>query len=249
MIRTDSAYEACYKLFAEYPLAVTDTDFGGRTRSMVLMLRKDNEIRFFVLSHDCEAHRSSFWLFPWHTNGITGIEPGGNVPGEAANAVKYGIPIPRDGSLFGWISDKAVTALVTVRARYTPTSRTPSWAAMPLVDIPEAQWPPFTGKRLFGQWFWKHYRAGNLISVADLIAKTCDTVFWVDTRAVLGSDCCAVTRDVVSPDGYTLRQGWYVYYKALRKGKHVPSLAILRANAAITDLAPLFRPHEHDQLN
>jgi hypothetical protein len=63
-------------------------------------------------------------------------------------------------------------------------------------------------------------RHGSLLGwswLDDLIAGTPGTVCWINTKAVLGSDCCAVARDITSPEGHTLRRGRYVYYEALRK--------------------------------
>jgi hypothetical protein len=52
MICTTSLYEACQELFANYPLAVRAVNHSDTIGSMVLMLRDDDEIKFFVLSHD-----------------------------------------------------------------------------------------------------------------------------------------------------------------------------------------------------
>lgn len=103
-----------------------------------------------------------------------------------------------------------------------------------------------TDECLFGDWFWEHYRAGNLVCLGGLIAETPDTVFWVDTRAILGSGCCAVARDITSPDGYTLRRGRYVYHQALRADKPMPSLGELLADTEKIDLAPRFQGGRSD---
>jgi hypothetical protein len=142
----------------------------------------------------------------------------------------------------GWTGLGHVTALVAIYAKYTPASE-PYWAVMPLAGIPEAQWPPFTDEPDFGKWFWKHYRAGNINSLGSLIAATPGAVFWVDAKAVLGSDCCAVARDVRSPEGYILPRGRYVYYEALRARKPVPSLQTLLTAADPIDLASRFRQY------
>jgi hypothetical protein len=92
----------------------------------------------------------------------------------------------------------------------------------------------------FGKWFWKHYRAGSINSLRSLIAAAPGVVFWADTKAVLGSDCCAVARDLRSPEGYVLPRGRYVYYEALRAGKPVPSLQTLLTTADRIDLATRF---------
>jgi hypothetical protein len=107
--------------------------------------------------------------------------------------------------------------LVAFYATYSPMSPDPYWAVMPLADIPQSSWPPFAGEPFFWCWFWEYYQAGNISWLDDLIAGTPGTVCWINTKAVLGSDCCAVARDITSPEGHTLRRGRYVYYEALRK--------------------------------
>jgi hypothetical protein len=111
---------------------------------------------------------------------------------------------------------------------------------MPLAGVPEAQWPPFTGEPLIGDSFWELLDAGKIVAVGDLVARTPDTVFWVDTDAILGSGCCVVARDVESPEGYTLRSGCYIYYKVLRAGSPVPPLQVLLSETGKTDLAARF---------
>lgn len=246
MISTDSVYEACRELFADYPLAVSAMHASSETCSMVLLLLDGDDPRFFVLVHDRGARSPSFSVFPWHAAGGARIEPhgvvsDGAVPDGVVDAVTRGIPIPADGSVFGWAVGGAVTALVAVRARYTPTSPVPGWAAMPLAGVGEAQWPPFTSERFFGYWFWEHYQTGRVVCLDELIAQTDNTVFWVDTKATLGVDCCAIVRDITSAEEYTLQRGCYVYYDVLRAGMPVPSLAALLASTAKTDLAPRFR--------
>jgi hypothetical protein len=243
MIRTSSLHEACDELFAGYPLAVEPVNDGGRIiQSMVLMLQDGNDARFYVLSRD-GGQGTSYWFRPWPAGSIVDIagDCRAAISDEVVGAVTSGVPLPRNGSLFGWMDGNAVTALLAVHTEYTPASLAPSWAVMPLVGIPEAQWPPFTGDRFFGHWFWEGLRAERIVLLADLIANRRDTIYWVDTKMILGSACCAVMHDVRSPGGFTLRSGRYVYYKALRAGKPVPPLAVLVADTGKIDLAPLFR--------
>ena len=167
------------------------------------------------------------------------------VPDVAMNVVTHGVPIPRNGSLFGWVREDAITALVAVYADYTPASPQPGWAVMPLADVPERWWPPFTGERLFGHWSWEHCRAGSIVSLAETIAETSSTVFWADTKAIIGSDCCVVAHDITGPKGHMLRRGCYVYYQALLEGKPLPPLRELLADINTIDLAPRFRRSGH----
>jgi hypothetical protein len=245
MIRTSSLYEACQQLFVGYPLAARTVNRIGPVSSMVLMLQDGGDGGFFVLTRDHAEGQPFYSLSPWRSPGSVDINLAADsaVPDLFANAIAHGVPIPRHGSLFGWDDGGAITALIAVYAKYTLESPAPTWATMPLTGIPEAQWPPFTDERLFGQWFWERYRARNIVALGGLIAGTPDTVFWADTKATLGSDCCIVARDIRSTDGHTLSRGRYVYYQALRAGKPVPSLRVLLAGADKIDLAPRFRPH------
>ena len=245
MIRARCLFEACHEHFTGYPLAAEASDQGGRlARSMVLMLKDGDDARFFVLGQESREDRLCYSLRPWGAAAVAEIadDDRAAIPDVVVNAVIHGVPIPQDGSLFGWMSGDAVTALVVTYGRYTPVSPEPSWAVMPLAGIPEKRWPPFAGEHFFGHWFWEHYWAGSVILLDGLIAGTPETVYWVDTKAVLGSDSCAVARDITSPAGPTLRHGCYVYYEALRAGKRVPPLTALLADTGKIDLAARFRP-------
>lgn len=243
VIRTSSLYEAAHTLFSRYPLAATAASHSGTVRSMVLMLRDGDDAGFFVLSQDSREDGLCYSLRPWRATRIADIDAdGGAVPDVVVDAITRGVPIPDDRSLFGWRYGDAVTALVTVSTTYTPACPEPCWAVMPLTDTPEAQWPPFTGECLFGSWFWEHLQTRNIDCVSDLIARNPDTVFWVNTQAILGSDCCAVAHDIGSPKGPTLRRGRYVYSDTLRAGKPVPPLSVLLADNGKIDMAPQFQP-------
>lgn len=242
MIRTDSPYETCHRLFTEYPLAAEAIDESGLIHSLVLLLLDGDNARFFVLVANHTKDVVSYSLYPWRADGGVEIGPDvGPVPDMFATALSHGVPIPRGGSLFGWVREKTVTALIGVQTRYTPASPVPSWAVLPSAVSPAGDWPPFTGEHLFGPWFWDHYRARTIVLLDDLIAGTSGLVFWVDTTDVLGSECCVVARDLRNTTGYTLRRGCYVHYKALRAGKPVPPLPLLLTSPGKTDLGPRFQ--------
>jgi hypothetical protein len=246
MSRTSHLYQACHDLFDAYPLAVVAVEEVPTMHSMILMLADGDDVSFFVLLRDSEDGSPAYMVIPWDADGGVPIEPaGGDVPDPAVNAVLRGVPLPQDGSLFGWIHGELVTPLIVVYTRYTPDRPTPTWSVLPLAGTPESDWPPFAGERLFGHWFWDHYRAGNIIDLASVIAATADTVFWVDTYAALGSDCCVVACDVKTPDEHILRRGTYVSSASLRVDTAVPTLAELLADAGKVDLAPRFRVPAH----
>jgi hypothetical protein len=243
MIETASVYEACGELFANFPLAARDMDVTGTIRSMVLMLRDGRDLRFFVLAQGRGNGAALYSLCPWPAGDVIDIDARGSsaVSSLVIRAVTQGIPLPRHGSMFGWANQAAFGALIVIYTESGPARPLPRWSVMPYAGLPESQWPPFTGRGFFGQWFWDDIRAGNIASLGQLIAESPGAVFWLDTRALLASDCCAVARDIQGPDGHTLRRGRYVYSEALRSGKPVPSLTALLADPAKVDMAPRFR--------
>lgn len=246
MIPTSQVYSVCSDLFNEYPLAVSAVKHVPTMHSMVLMLPHGDDVSFFVLLRMRGEGRPVYTLSPWRADGAVEIGAGGaEVPGLTEDVVTQSVPIPRDGSMFGWTYQEMVTAFIVFYARYTPDRPTPTWSVMPLVGIPETQWPPFTDEYLFGHWFWEHHRTGNIIDLGDVIAATPDTIFWVDTYAALGSDCCVVACDLKTPEGRILRQGTYVDSATLRAGTAVPTLAELLAEVGKTDLAPRFQVPTH----
>lgn len=241
MIQASSLYQLCCEIFVDYPLAVDSCD--DEFRSMVLMVLEGDNARFFILSCDSSESTPCFSLRPWRARGTVRIDANDSrFPDTAVRAVRCGIPIPRDGSLFGCKAGGAITAMITVYAGDSPESLQPSWAVMPLVGVPEVQWPPFAGEHFLGRWFWEHYHSQTIVSLDTLIGMVPDTVFWVDTKAVLGWDTGVVARDIKSHDGYTLRQGRYVYHQALRMRKSVPTLDSLLASGDKIDLAFRFQP-------
>jgi hypothetical protein len=241
MIGTSSLYEACHELFERYPQAVRAANSSATVSLMVLLLRVGSSERFVVLSRDCREAELRYRLRPWRAKGGTDITAAGpSGPDSIVEAITRGVAIPQNEHLFGWKARTQLTALIVFYTRYTRDSPEPTWAVMPLAGSPEKQWPPFAGERLLGQWFWEHYQAGNVVSVNRIVAGNANTLFWANTQAILGSNCFAVTRDIGSPDGYTLRRGRYVYQEALQAGRPVPPLEMLLADTSKVDLAPRF---------
>jgi hypothetical protein len=249
MIGTASLYEACHDLFRWFPVAVRKVGRSGTILSMVLMLRDGDDAQFFVLAQSCGDERALFSVSLWPAGDFVDIEPEGRtaVPDLLASAITRGVPLPRHGSVFGWPTIGVITSIVVTYTDYAPERPLPRWTVMPLADIEASDWPPFTGRHLFGPWFWELYNSGRVLLLDSVIADNPGTVFWIDTHAVLGADCCAVARDIKDPQGRILRRGRYVYSELLRSRAPVPSLTALLADSSKTDLAPRFRRHAHDE--
>lgn len=240
MTCAEALYKTCEELFVKYPLAVRADGGDEASRSMVLLLRED--VAFFVLWLDREEDGITYSISSWSAGDDARISAhsGTGMTDTLARAICSGVPIPRDGSLFGWTPGDVVIALIVVYAEYVPDSPEPSWTIMPLAGTAESEWPPFVGERLFGPWFWEHYHNGNIISLASLIARNPDTVFWVDATAAIGSSCCVVAGDISDSSGHVLRRGRYVYFQVLRAGTTMPPVAALLAGPGKADLAPKF---------
>ena len=99
---------------------------------------------------------------------------------------------PCSGGGAAWLSPR----YIPVYTMSTPASPEPFCAVMPRAGVPEGEWPPFTEERLPGPWFWKDYWSRRIVSVVGLIAARPATVFWADTKADLGVDCCVVAQDL-----------------------------------------------------
>jgi hypothetical protein len=225
-------HERCGDLFDAYPLAVSDHD------SMVLMTADRKAAKFFILGRKRDG---GYWLHPWRADGTFDIgAETWDVPAWVTDTLTHGTPLPEHGSLFGWKPGKDITAMVTIYTQYTPESPVPSFAVMPLAGTPEKQWPPFTGEHFFGPWFWDHYRAGRIVSLASIIKDTQRMIFWVPTEGTSAAGCIAVMADV-SGKGGVLRQGAYVYFEDLRAGKPGVPLSELLADPRKADLGPRFK--------
>jgi hypothetical protein len=240
---TSSLYETCRHLFVTYPLAADDAGSGGAAQSIMLLLRDADAASYFVLSHYSSEGTSEYSICPWPAGQVTAIEADGDglVPGVLASAVRQGTPLPRDGSLLGWTQDRIVTALIAVYTADSPEVSEPYWSVMPRAGTPRAQWPPFTGEALLGDWFWELLQGGHIVSIEGLVSGAPETVFWAYTDAIFGSGCCVVTRDLRSPERYTLPSGCYVYHEALYASRRLPTAQQLLTSVGKTDLATRFR--------
>jgi hypothetical protein len=238
-------YQKCGELFDRYPLAIRPVKRDdGTDRAMVLLRQSGADVTFYVLLRGHGAGGIWYAIRPWRTDRMIKIGNDGaaDIPIEILDAVTGGVPIPRDGSLFGWRLRSSVTAIIPIYAQYSFACPTPRWSIMPRVGTSLGQWPDFAGDSFFGSWFWNYCETGNIVSLAALIAQSPGVVFWSDTEKIIGSGCCIVTRNIKSPEGYTFRRGRYVHHQLLREGRPIPSLDVLLTDIPKADLAPRFEP-------
>jgi hypothetical protein len=239
---TTPLYQACAHLFADYPLAVetfeAEGDLDAESRMVLILPGPDPE--FFVLTRFDDDRPPQYRVHPWKGQGGTDISTvsAGVVPDDVAQVIAEGVPLPRDGSLFGWLDQGTVVALICVYAG--PDIEQPQFSTMPRIGTPEATWTAAT-QPLFGSWFWDCCREGRLVNLAPFVGGTQNFVFWVDTIATLGSSVAAVEMDLSAPDGWVLPHGVYAHYPLIKAGKSVPSLDALLADPGKVDLGPRFR--------
>lgn len=242
-------YKKAGELFGRYPQAVRPVTRDGSVRSMTLMCAGHGGEQFFTLTLQGDRHDPSCSLFRWREDGIVTVTPDGAVTeqdgalsmAEAESAVTTAVPLPRDGSLWGWAPQRTVTALIAIYGEDGDDHPTPTWTPMLLAGTSPADWPGFTGERLLGTWFWDACRAGRLVEIGPHVANSRQAVWWADTKASLGDDCCAVARPLSLPGGITLPRGLFVYDGTLRAGTTLPSLDGVLAMHGKTDLGPRFR--------
>lgn len=239
MVSSASVYATCHRLFTRYPLAARHV--SPSVHSMVLMIRNGDDVGFSVLARRRKGAVIDYSLSPWPSGDPVPVKADGPpFPDEAVHVLTDGIALPRHGSIFGWLGPNIVTAMVVCYTDSLPERPLPRWSVMPLAGTAEELWPPFTAEPFFGQWFWEHCKAGDLVLLDPLIAETEGAVFWVSTHASLGSDCCAIADDIAGPRGRILRRGRYVYSDLLQQGTPIPSLAAMLADSSKIDLAPRF---------
>ena len=134
---------------------------------MIVMLPDGDDAQFYaVADQECDTgHDFSVWSWPAGEVIDVPSKGGVGVPAGVVDAVTRGTPVPRDGSLFGWLHQGSVSALVVIYSLYSEETPHPSWSVMPMSGAPADQWPPFTRKDLLGNWSWDYLRERALVSV------------------------------------------------------------------------------------
>ena len=165
-----AAIVKCKQLFGAYPLAVTRDPADG-SRSMVLMDWTAAGGCFFTLT---QAREGLFAIRPW-----SGQDAGGEIgPREAVEdaivrVIANGMPVPRDGALFGWVPDRQVTAMLSVHSGHPPGSgaavSVPEIQVMPMAGTGGLDWPPFTASPFVDGRLWDYLDRGQIVDVVPLL--------------------------------------------------------------------------------
>jgi hypothetical protein len=245
-----ASFAACLRLFRCYPLAVAPHCGDGWHRSIVLRHQTAEGTSCYILTQDPAEH---FTLKPWGTGdgALRQIRPGEQVTAAMHRVITEGMPVPRDGALLGWVSDRQAPVLLSVyhgqpdgpyesvasaRARV----RGPQIRVLPMAGTEPRQWPPFTVTPLDDGSLWQYVERGEVVDVGPLVARSAGSTFWVPSqnqdRADEGHGCVVVDRNLAADD-YWLGAGVYMDHWMLREGVPTPPASHLLGLPGATDLA------------
>ena len=259
-----ASFAACLRLFRSYPLAVNfsypdDPEHvkssldgrdekdsfppcysGGWHRSIVLRHCAFEGSGFYILSQDPAEH---FTLRPWNPaeGECQEIRPGTPVPVVSHRIITEGMPVPRDGALLGWVSDRQATALLSVYyGRPAAEVRVPQVRVLAMVGSEPMRWPPFTVSPLDDGRFWEYAERGEIVDLAPVIIHGAGGAFWVPSqnpgRAGQGHGCVVVSRNLQSGE-YWVPEGIYMDHWMLREGVLGPPASHLLTLPGTTDLS------------
>jgi hypothetical protein len=241
-------FAACLRLFRSYPLAVTHPgEPAGRPRTLVLWHRRESPGYYLLSEHPAER----FTLRPWGAGDgdAQQIRPGRPVPLSCHRVITEGMPVPRDGAVLAWVSDRQATVLLTVH--HGGPSRppgVPQVRALALVGSDPVRWPPFITSPLDDGRLWQYVARSEIVDLAPVIARGAGDIFWVPSqhpaRAAQGHGCVVARRNLTTGD-YWLPAGIYMDHWMLREGVPAPSasqLLTLPGVAALARPAPVSLP-------
>jgi hypothetical protein len=232
-----ATFAACLQLFRFHPLAVAPPGTDGADGSMVLRHRKAG---YFVLTRE---GGDAFVLRSWNSrDGIEEkIRPRESVPDLVCEVIARCLPVPRHGTLLGWITGKQVTALLPVHSAPDPGSSSPAPGpevrVLPLEETSqEWHWPPFTLDPLDEWRLWEYVDWNELVDVAPLIDEHPGCVLWVPSPDGRRTGHVIVTENLRA-EKYWMPAGVYADHWTLREGLPAPSVGELLKRPKVVDLA------------
>lgn len=231
----NSALAACQRLFRDYPLAVRRHYAEFRYGSMVLAARSAGTVSggtatFSVLIKERD---DLFVIRPWDRRdwARAEIRPGEQVPAAISRLIAASVPVPRDGSLLGWVAGGQVRAILAAHGRlpepWDDPFVVPGLTVLPLAGSDPGKWPP---SPLAERQLWEHSGKGQLADVSKMVARRSGYAFWVPGGHVV------VTERMGTAECW-LAAGVYAGQRALREGLSVPPARELLASPGVTDLA------------
>lgn len=235
-----ASFAACLRLFRSYPLAVTPVYATGWQRSIIVRHRAFEGSGFHVLTQDPGGR---FTLRPWRPDeGETEeISPGAPVTVTSHRVITEGMPVPRDGALLGWISDRQATVLLSVyHGDAVSQAGGPQVRVLALAGSEPVRWPPFTASPLDDGRLWEYVERGEIVDLAPLVACSGGGASWVPSqnpgRAGQGHGCVVVNQNLQAED-YWVPEGVYMDHWMLREGVPTPPASHLLTLPGTTDMS------------
>jgi hypothetical protein len=247
-----ASFAACLRLFRSYPLAVSPWSADGKHRSIVLRFPRAVDERaagkngFYILSQDATEH---FTLRPWACGSEDAAEfeaqeirPVDPVPAAVHRVIAEGMPVPRDGALLGWVSDRQAMVLLSVCHGQpdSPLPGGPQIRVLPLVGSEPLRWPAFTVSPLEDGRLWEYLDRGELVDLAPVLSAAPEHGFWVPSqnqrRASRSHGCVVMSRSLPTTE-FWLPAGVYMDHWMLREGVPAPPASHLLGLPGTIDLA------------
>ena len=171
------------------------------------------------------------------------------MPVISHRVITEGLPVPRDGALLGWVSDRQTTVLLSVYQggsaspglqACVPQFRMPQVRVLAQVGSEPMRWPPFTASPLDDGRFWEYAERGEIVDLAPVVVHGAEGAFWVPSqnpaRAGQGHGCVVVSHNPQSDD-YWVPEGVYMDHWMLREGVPTPSASRLLTLPGASGLA------------
>jgi hypothetical protein len=245
----NAVFATCLRLFRHYPLAVRRHYAEHRFGSMVLMTRDAGVSRFFVLIMEWD---DLFVLRHWDRRDGARVEIGRDEPvlADVREVIESGVPVPRDGALFGWVAGHQVRAVLTAYGRlpepWDDASAVPGVLVLPHAGSQPAEWPPLAAGPLDDGRLWEYVARGQLADLAPLVSRQAGRVFLVpggdgrdarDGRDGRRAGARIVVTERMADDDFWLPAGIYADHMTLREGTQVLTARQLLALPSVVDLA------------
>ena len=112
---------------------------------------------------------------------IRPVEP---VPAAVHRVIAEGMPVPRDGALLGWVSDRQAMVAFSVYHGQPrgPWPGGPQIRALPMVGSDPLHWPEFTVSPLEDGRLWDYLDRGELVDLGPVVAAAPGHAFWVPSQ-------------------------------------------------------------------
>jgi hypothetical protein len=236
-----AAFAACLRLFRNFPLAVRRHYAEHRYGSMVLMKRGPSAARCYVLVMEWD---DLFMLRHWDRRDGARLEIGRDtaVPGDVLAVLEDGVPVPRDGTLLGWVADGQVQAVLPAYGRlaepWDDPCAVPGVLVMPRVGSQPSEWPALTVHPLDDRQLWEHVARGRLTELTPLVSRSAGRVYLVpDGRPGRPASALVVVTERISGDGVWLPAGVYADHWILREGTPVRTASQLLSLPGVVELS------------